>query len=106
MKKLFLLSALALATLGYANTTKTSEITNTNLKTLSYGKVISKSSQKKYEDRKLWYVMVPSPCGPVNCYFYSSHEDGSSEFIKDLANAVNHAYNTCMWVVPYDGSAY
>ncbi|WP_100076713.1 hypothetical protein [Chryseobacterium camelliae] len=95
MKKLFLVGALALSVLTFANTR---------------GEVKQEVKQKKNEVKELtqeqqqalalyfrwWSVSYTNACGTTNTVFFQSdNTDGSPGFIDELAYAVNSTYEDC-----------
>jgi hypothetical protein len=80
MKKLFLIGALTLSALTFANT---KELTQEQQQALALY-------------FRWWSVAYTNACGTTNTVFFQSdNPDGSQAFIDELAYAVNSTYETC-----------
>lgn len=96
MKKLFFVSALALSTFTFANT-KNEKKQNVNSEKPVEVKMLTQE-QKEILALILpnWSVSYVNACGTVNTVFFESNNpDGSPEFIRELAYAVNSTYDIC-----------
>lgn len=91
MKKVLFVGALLLSVSTFANNKETTNITEKEKKV----QVIEK---KKIAIllASWWKVSYVNSCGTVNTvYFQSDYADGSPEFNRELAFAVNSSFDVC-----------
>ena len=98
MKKLFILGALAIATLSFANdkkeTKETKNVPAANQTSKSDFKIPIKKAAAAVSD--VYSTSFKNKCGQETTVIFSTqHEHLSPGFIDDLANAVNWAYEIC-----------
>lgn len=96
MKKLFILGALAIATLSFANDKKETKETKEVAAANQTAKSDFKIPIRKAAVADVYSTSFKNKCGQETTVIFSTqHEHLSPGFIDDLANAVNWAYEIC-----------
>lgn len=94
MKKLLIFGAILSCSLSFASNSLNKKVVEENM---------SKENETKMETllqvllrNRIWSVTFQTSCGTTtNVAFESNYEDGTPEFIQDLADAVNWADSIC-----------
>lgn len=94
MKKLLIFGAIVSSSLSFANNSLNNKIVEEKVTKEDEAK---KETLLKFLLRdRIWTVTFQTSCGTTtNVAFESSYEDGTPEFIEDLADAVNWADSIC-----------
>lgn len=93
MKKMFIVAALAITSVAFANTSDVKSEQSETVKSSS--KEETNANSLKFLP-STWSVVFQNSCGGTSsAVFTSEHADGSPGFIKDLAHVVNLADAWC-----------
>jgi len=96
MKKLLFVGALALSTFTFANTKEEKKPEEKPEKTTEIKELTQEQKKALAAYFAWWSVSYTNACGTTNTvYFQSDNPDGSQEFIRELAYAVNSTYDVC-----------
>lgn len=92
MKKLLIFGTIIFSSLSFASNPLNNTIVKNNV-----SEEIKKEALLKFLLKtRIWTVTFETSCGTTtNVAFESDYEDGTQEFIQDLADAVNWADSIC-----------